>query len=166
MIGRHIKPRRREEFKHDVCILYADDVYQWVCHTMLAELEVKRGLKLFIRDRDQIPGDDKPPELYDTMDDSWKVVVILTAGFLTSDFASTTMSMCLSFITMTTPNRLMLIMDSNVNIPTNIDFFLESVHEENIYRYDITNGGADDPRFWNNVYSGITAPNDNMDRIR
>ncbi|XP_050394261.2 toll-like receptor 7 [Patella vulgata] len=165
MIGRYIKPRRREEFQYDVCILYADDVYQWVCHTMRAELEV-RGLKLFIRHRDEIPGKDKPVELYKTMDFSWKVVLILTPGFLASDFASTTMSIGLSFITLTTPNRLMLIMDSNVNIPTNIAFFLESVNEENIYRYDITNVFEDDPRFWNKIYHGIIAPNDNMDVIR
>ncbi|KAK6181145.1 hypothetical protein SNE40_009071 [Patella caerulea] len=159
MIGRYIKPRRREEFLYDVCILYADDVYQWVCHDLRAELELKRGLKLFIRHRDEIPGEDKPVELYNTMNSSWKVLQILTPGFLASEFASTTMSMCLSFITMTTPNRLMLIMDSNMNIPTNIDFFLESVNEENIYRYGINNGGANDPRFWNNIYHGITAAN-------
>ncbi|KAK6165407.1 hypothetical protein SNE40_022340 [Patella caerulea] len=166
MIGRYIKPRRREEFLYDVCILYADDVYQWVCHDLRAELEDRRGLKLFIRHRDEIPGEDKPVELYNTMNSSWRVALILTPGFLASEFASTTMSMCLSFITMTTPNRLMLIMDSNMNIPTNIDFFLESVNEENIYRYGIINGGPDDPFFWNNIYHGITAANNNIDMIR
>ncbi|XP_050419414.1 toll-like receptor 4 [Patella vulgata] len=162
MVGRYIKPRRREEFLYDVCILYADDVYQWVCHDLCVELGDRRGLKLFIRDRDEIPGEDKPVELYNTMDSSWRVLLILTPGFLVSEFASTTMSMCLSFITMTTPNRLMLIMDSNMNIPTNIDFFLESVNEENIYRYGINNRGADDPRFWNNIYHGITAANNRI----
>ncbi|XP_050403164.1 toll-like receptor 4 [Patella vulgata] len=43
MIGRYIKPRRREEFLYDVCILYADDVYQWVCHDLRVELELTRG---------------------------------------------------------------------------------------------------------------------------
>ncbi|KAK6195125.1 hypothetical protein SNE40_000613 [Patella caerulea] len=163
MIGRYIKPRRREEFLYDACIFYADDVYQWVCHTMRAEMELRRGLKLFIRDRDEIPGEDKPVELYNTMNSSWRVVLILTPGFLASEFASTTMSMCLSFITLNTPNRLMLIMDSNMNIPTNIDFFLESVNEENIYRCGTINDGPDDPRFWNNIYHGVTATNNNMD---
>ncbi|XP_055959413.1 toll-like receptor 7 isoform X2 [Patella vulgata] len=156
MIGRYVKAKKREEFLYDVCVLYADDVYQWVCHTLRDELEVRRGLKLYLRDRDEALGADKPTELYNTMESSWKVFLILTPGFLASDFSSSTMAMCLSFITLTTPNRLNLILDVNLNIPTNIDYFLESVNEENIYRYDINHMDANNPHFWNKIYHGIT----------
>ncbi|KAK6165325.1 hypothetical protein SNE40_022274 [Patella caerulea] len=157
MIGRYVKVKKREDFLYDVCVLYADDVYQWVCHTLRDELEVRRGLKLYLRDRDEVLGTDKPTELYNTMESSWKVVLILSPGFLASDFSLSTMSMCLSFITLTTPNRLNLIVDVNLNIPTNIDFFLESVNEENIYRYDINHVDANNPHFWNQIYHGVTA---------
>ncbi|KAK6165321.1 hypothetical protein SNE40_022269 [Patella caerulea] len=157
MIGRYVKVKKREDFLYDVCVLYADDVYQWVCHTLRDELEVRRGLKLYLRDRDEVLGADKPTELYNTMESSWKVVLILSPGFLASDFSLSTMSMCLSFITLTTPNRLNLIVDVNLNIPTNIDFFLESVNEENIYRYDINHVDANNPHFWNQIYHGVTA---------
>ncbi|XP_050418326.2 toll-like receptor 5 [Patella vulgata] len=159
MIGRYIQPKTREEFAYDVCVLYADDVYQWVCHNMYQELEVRRGLKLYLRHKDEPIGGDKPQELYNSMDSSWKVVLILTPGLLADVFSAYTMSVCLSFITLTTPNRLMLIIDKGMDIPTNIDYFLEAVNEENVYRYEINHLYDDDPQLWNNIYNGITARN-------
>ncbi|KAK6165666.1 hypothetical protein SNE40_022552 [Patella caerulea] len=159
MIGRYIQPKKREEFRYDVCVLYADDVYQWVCLGMYEELEKRRGLKLYLRDKDEPIGEDKPQELYNSMESSWKVVLILTPGFLADDFSVYAMSVCLSFITLTMPNRLMLIIDKDMDIPTNIDYFLEAANEENVYRYDINRGFDDDPQFWNNIYNGITARN-------
>ncbi|KAK6166028.1 hypothetical protein SNE40_022817 [Patella caerulea] len=126
---------------------------------MYEELEVRRGLKLYLRDKDEPLGGDKPQELYNSLDSSWKVVLILTPGFLADVFSAYTMSVCLSFITLTTPNRLMLIIDKDMNIPTNIDYFLEAVNEENVYRYEINHLFADDPQLWNNIYNGITARN-------
>ncbi|XP_050406647.1 toll-like receptor 4 [Patella vulgata] len=137
LIGQNIYPKKREEFIYDAFIIYTDSMSSWVCNELRNELETDRGIKLNLRDRDHIPGGSQAEDMLEAMRDSWKIVLILTVDFLKSDLAYFTMCNCLSFITLTTPHRLIVIIDDQLNIPTNIDFLLEAVTENNIVCVDL-----------------------------
>ncbi|KAK6182888.1 hypothetical protein SNE40_010471 [Patella caerulea] len=137
LIGQNIYPKKREEFIYDAFIIYTDSMSSWVCNELRNELETDRGIKLNLRDRDHIPGGSQAEDMLEAMRDSWKIVLILTVDFLKSDLAYFTMCNCLSSITLTTPHRLIVIIDDRLNIPSNIDFLLEAVTENNIVCFDL-----------------------------
>ncbi|KAK6168234.1 hypothetical protein SNE40_022102 [Patella caerulea] len=142
MIGQNIYPKRRDEFLYDAYIIYVDSVYSWVCNELRTELETNRKIKLNLRDRDHLPGGSRADDILEAVRDSWKIVLILTEDFLESDLAYFTMCSCLSAVTLTTPQRLIIIIDHQMRIPTNIDFLLEAVPQRNIITADIKTANA------------------------
>ncbi|KAK6195133.1 hypothetical protein SNE40_000619 [Patella caerulea] len=153
MIGQHIYPRKRKDFIYDAFIIYTDSISCWVCNELRTELETNRGIELNLRDRDHIPGGSMADDLLEAMRHSWKIVLILTEEFLRSNLAYFTMCNCLSSITLTTPHRLIIIIDDQMNIPTNIDFLLEAVSEDNILYVNLQYGLTDE--FWGKLSTEI-----------
>ncbi|XP_050396523.1 toll-like receptor 4 isoform X2 [Patella vulgata] len=153
MVGQHIYPRKRGDFVYDAFIIYTDSISCWVCNQLRTELETNRGIELNLRDRDHIPGGSMADDLLEAMRHSWKIVLILTEDFLRSNLAYFTMCNCLSSITLTTPHRLIIIIDHQMNIPTNIDFLLEAVSEDNILYVNLQNGLTDE--FWEKLAKNI-----------
>ncbi|XP_050408757.1 toll-like receptor 4 [Patella vulgata] len=137
MIGQNIYPKKRNEFLYDAYIIYTDSIYSWVCNELRTELETNRKIKLNIRDRDHLPGGSHADDILEAVRDSWKIILILTEDFLKSDLAYFTMCNCLSAMTLTTPQRLIIVIDHQMTIPTNIDFVLEAVSQRNIITADI-----------------------------
>ncbi|KAK6195823.1 hypothetical protein SNE40_001175 [Patella caerulea] len=134
MIGQNIFPKKRNEFLYDAYIIYTDSICSWVCNELRTELETNRNIKLNLRDRDHLPGGSHADDILEAIRDSWKIVLILTEDFLKGDLAYFTMCNCLSAITLTTPQRLIIVIDHRMRIPTNIDFLLESVSQRNIVK--------------------------------
>ncbi|KAK6179492.1 hypothetical protein SNE40_011840 [Patella caerulea] len=137
MIGQNIYPKKRNEFLYDAYIIYTDSIISWVFNELRIELETSGKIKLNLRDRDHVPGGCLADDILEAVRDSWKVVLILTEDFLKSDLAYFTMCNCLSAITLTTPQRLIIVIDHQMRIPTNIDFLLEAVPQRNIITVDI-----------------------------
>ncbi|XP_071114803.1 toll-like receptor 4 [Haliotis cracherodii] len=76
------KPLRRTNFPNDAYIGYSDCDYQYICHTMREHLEDRHGVKLFLKDRDTIPGGQIADDIINGIDSSWKTVLILTQSFV------------------------------------------------------------------------------------
>ncbi|KAK6195733.1 hypothetical protein SNE40_001096 [Patella caerulea] len=142
MIGQNIYPKERNEFLYDAYIIYTDSIYSWVCNELRTEIETNRKIKLNLRDRDHLPGGSHADDILEAIRDSWKIVLILTEDFLKSDLAYFTMCNCLSAITLTTPQRLIIVIDHQMTIPTNIDFMLEAVSQRNIITANIETTNA------------------------
>ncbi|KAK6195292.1 hypothetical protein SNE40_000753 [Patella caerulea] len=158
MIGKNVYPKKRYDFVYDAFIIYTDSISGWVCNELRNELETNRGIKLNLRDRDHLPGGSRADDLLEAIRDSWKIVLILTEDFLRSDLAYFTMCNCLSSVTLTTPNRLIVLIDHQVNITTNLDFLLEAVTEDNILHVDLR-----DPliiAFWDRISNVIKSKED------
>ncbi|KAK6195288.1 hypothetical protein SNE40_000749 [Patella caerulea] len=158
LIGKNIYPKKREDFKYDAFIIHTDSISGWVCNELRKELETNRGIKLNLRDRDHLPGGSRADDLSDAIRDSWKIVLILTEEFLRSDLAYFTMCNCLSSITLTTPQRLIVLIDHQINLTANLDFLLEAVTEDNILHVDLR-----DPltiAFWDRISHAIKLKND------
>ncbi|XP_050390027.2 toll-like receptor 4 [Patella vulgata] len=137
MIGKNIYPKKRDDFVYDAFIIYTDSISGWVCNELRNELETNRGIKLNLRDRDHIPGGSQADDLLEAIRDSWKIVLILTEEFLRSDLAYFAMCNCLSSVTLTTPQRLIVLIDHQTNITANLDFLLEAVNEDSILYVDL-----------------------------
>ncbi|KAK6195298.1 hypothetical protein SNE40_000758 [Patella caerulea] len=137
MIGKNVYPKKRNDFVYDAFIIYTDSISGWVCNELRNELETNRGIKLNLRDRDHLPGGSRADDLLDAIRDSWKIVLILTEDFLRSDLAYFTMCNCLSSVTLTTPQRLIVLIDHQINLTANLDFFLETVTEDSILYVDL-----------------------------
>ncbi|XP_050409343.1 toll-like receptor 4 [Patella vulgata] len=137
MIGQNMYPKKRNEFLYDAYVIYTDSIYSWVCNKLRTELETNRKIKLNLRDRDHLPGGSHADDILEAVRDSWKIVLILTEDFLKSDLAYFTMCNCLSAITLTTPQRLIIVIDHQLRIPANVDFLIEAVSQRNIITADI-----------------------------
>ncbi|XP_067674942.1 toll-like receptor 4 [Haliotis asinina] len=76
------KPLKRVDFPNDAYIGYSDVDYQYVCHTVREHLEDRHGVKLFLKDRDTIPGGQIADDIISGIDSSWKTVLVLTQSFI------------------------------------------------------------------------------------
>ncbi|XP_046581675.1 toll-like receptor 4 [Haliotis rubra] len=77
-----VRPLRRFDFPNDAYIGYSDVDYQYVCHTVRELLEDRHGFKLFLKDRDTIPGGQIADDIINGIDSSWKTVLIITQSFV------------------------------------------------------------------------------------
>ncbi|XP_071114801.1 toll-like receptor 4 [Haliotis cracherodii] len=77
-----VRPLKRLDFPYDAYIGYSDCNYQYICHTMREHLEDRLGVKLFLKDRDTIPGGQIADDIINGIDSSWKTLLILTQSFV------------------------------------------------------------------------------------
>ncbi|XP_048240283.1 decorin-like [Haliotis rufescens] len=76
------KSLTRNDFPNDAYIGYSDNDYQYICHTVRDHLENQNGIKLFLKDRDTIPGGEIAEDIIDGIDSSWKILLALSQSFL------------------------------------------------------------------------------------
>ncbi|XP_046581575.1 toll-like receptor 4 [Haliotis rubra] len=76
------KSPKRTDFPNDAYIGYSDVDYQYICHTVREHLEDRHGVKLFLKDRDTIPGGQIADDIISGIDSSWKTVLVLTQSFI------------------------------------------------------------------------------------
>ncbi|XP_046346285.2 toll-like receptor 4 [Haliotis rufescens] len=86
------KPPKRTDFPNDAYIGYSDCDYQYICHTMREHLEDRHGVKLFLKDRDSIPGGQIADDIINGIDSSWKTLLILSRSFLEDQWCSFTVN--------------------------------------------------------------------------
>ncbi|XP_071114806.1 toll-like receptor 4 [Haliotis cracherodii] len=77
-----LKSLTRNDFPNDAYIGYSDNDYQYICHTVRDHLENQNGIKLFLKDRDTIPGGEIAEDIIDGIDSSWKILLALSQSFL------------------------------------------------------------------------------------
>jgi hypothetical protein len=83
-------PRYNHQF--DVFISYSDQDYDWVINTLYLEL-TKRDVKMSLPEKDFIPGFSKADEMLRCIDNSRKVMFVVSEMFLLSGWESYTVQM-------------------------------------------------------------------------
>ncbi|XP_067657908.1 toll-like receptor 4 [Haliotis asinina] len=73
-----------DDFQYDVFVSYASSDRRFVIDSLLPELETKRELRVWIHDRDSIPGDQIADTIVDVVRKSRKTLVLVSPSFLVS----------------------------------------------------------------------------------
>ena len=81
-----------QSFQFDAFVTYAEEDYRLACHTFYQVLR-NRGLKISLPDKDFLPGLSKTEQMLQCIDDSRKVVFIVTENFLENGWSSYTVQM-------------------------------------------------------------------------
>ncbi|XP_046577999.1 toll-like receptor 4 [Haliotis rubra] len=106
---------RRQDFKYDIFIYYSEhDDYQWVCTTFLQKVEVEKGLRLCIPDRDFDVGVCAAEEIINCIHNSWKTVLYVTETFLQDEMCSFTLSSGVYACNNNMPKRLILLYSDTI----------------------------------------------------
>ena len=87
-LRRHI--RRNQKYvqlieKYHAFLSYESSNYEWPAHTLLDTLEAK-GFRLCVPDRDFTPGTDEVDNIIDSIDNSKRMIFVLTRDFLGNDW--------------------------------------------------------------------------------
>ncbi|XP_046577995.1 uncharacterized protein LOC124285767 [Haliotis rubra] len=86
----------------------------WVCTTFLQKVEVQRGLRLCIPDRDFDVGVCAAEEIINCIHNSWKTVLYVTETFLQDEMCSFTLSSGVYACNNNMPKRLMLLYSDTI----------------------------------------------------
>ncbi|XP_067661908.1 toll-like receptor 3 [Haliotis asinina] len=106
---------RRQDFKYDIFIYYSQyENYQWVCTTFLQKVEVERGLRLCIPDRDFDVGVCTAEEIINCIHNSWKTVLYVTVSFLQDEMCSFTLSSGVYACNDNMPKRLIIVYSDTI----------------------------------------------------
>ncbi|KAH9503896.1 hypothetical protein Btru_064097 [Bulinus truncatus] len=70
-----------EKFQYDAYIVYEDELLQFIVKDFVKELEVKRGHKLLLADRDIMPGTFMASTIFSAVQNSYKTVPVVTPDF-------------------------------------------------------------------------------------
>ncbi|XP_061187160.1 toll-like receptor 1 [Saccostrea echinata] len=76
-----------KQFQFDAFVSYAEEDYHLACTTLYREL-VRLGFQISLPDKDFIPGISKAEQLLQCIDDSRKVIIVVTENFLESGWDS------------------------------------------------------------------------------
>lgn len=80
------KQREIEGSEHDIYLLYADEDYYWIQHTLLTGLE-RRGFRVFDYNRDSVGGTPRAETIERAMSRSHRVLILFTQLFCEDDDA-------------------------------------------------------------------------------
>ncbi|KAH9503897.1 hypothetical protein Btru_064098 [Bulinus truncatus] len=70
-----------ENFQYDAYIVYEDKLVQFIFKDFVKELEVKRGHKLLLADRDIMPGTFMTSAIFSAVQNSYKTILVVTPDF-------------------------------------------------------------------------------------
>ncbi|XP_078341103.1 toll-like receptor 4 [Crassostrea virginica] len=87
-----MRTRYSQSFQFDAFVTYAEEDYNLACHTISHVLS-NRGLKISLPDKDFLPGLSKVEQMLQCIDDSRKVVFVVTEKFLENGWSSYTVQM-------------------------------------------------------------------------
>ncbi|KAK7497244.1 hypothetical protein BaRGS_00011538, partial [Batillaria attramentaria] len=126
---------RREEFRKDVYVGYADADWELACLRLPACLEERHGVRLLLRDFEEVPGSIRAENIVTHIDDSWKVLLLVTPNFGRDEWlCGFTVHQAQRSITDTMPDRVIVVfMEDPAHLPpmVSLERLLRMVPERN-----------------------------------
>ena len=77
-----------DSYEFDAFISYSNKDYEWVINTLYKRMTEEMNMKVSIHDKDFIPGRDIAHEILRCIDNSRKVIFVLTRNYLKSDWTN------------------------------------------------------------------------------
>nr|KAG5689581.1 hypothetical protein BaRGS_021102 [Batillaria attramentaria] len=118
-VMKRLRLPRREHFRRDAYVGYADADWEFACMTLPACLEERHGVRLLLRDREELPGSIRAESILQHIDDSWKVLLLVTRDFAMDEWLSGfTVIQAQRSITDTMPDRVIVVfMEDPARLP-------------------------------------------------
>ncbi|KAK7114074.1 hypothetical protein V1264_000198 [Littorina saxatilis] len=85
-------------FRFDLFVSYAEEDVSWVRSHLLPELELGQGVRLCIHQRDFTPGQNIVDNIYQSVQDSRKVLMVFSRHFARSQWCQFELALCLSHV--------------------------------------------------------------------
>ncbi|XP_041361985.1 toll-like receptor 2 [Gigantopelta aegis] len=103
---------RREDFRYDVFIGYADNDCDFAYMQLREILEERFHYRVYLHDRDSELGGSRAISILDGVKNSWKMVLVLSQNFVTNDWSIYTMhAVALYAASGRIPKRLVILLD-------------------------------------------------------
>lgn len=83
-------------YRYDLFVSYAEEDMSWILQHLLPTLEGGQGLRLCIHQRDFIPGQNIVDNIFQSVEDSRKVLMVFSKSFARSQWCQFELSLCLN----------------------------------------------------------------------
>ncbi|KAK7481408.1 hypothetical protein BaRGS_00027364 [Batillaria attramentaria] len=157
-VMKRLRLPRREHFRRDAYVGYADADWEFACLMLPACLEERHGVSLLLRDREELPGSIRAESIVEHIDDSWKVMLLVTRDFARDEWAcGFTVQQAQRSITDTMPDRVIVVlMEDPARLPpmASLERLLRMVPERNVM-YVHKDTPPHDPQ-WDRLAMAIT----------
>ncbi|KAK7481393.1 hypothetical protein BaRGS_00027349 [Batillaria attramentaria] len=157
-VMKRLRLPHREHFRRDAYVGYADADWVFACLMLPACLEERHGVSLLLRDREELPGSIRAESIVEHIDDSWKVMLLVTRDFARDEWAcGFTVQQAQRSITDTMPDRVIVVfMDDPARLPpmASLERLLRMVPERNVM-YVHKDTSPHDPQ-WDRLAMAIT----------
>nr|KAG5695319.1 hypothetical protein BaRGS_006543 [Batillaria attramentaria] len=157
-VMKRLRLPRREHFRRDAYVGYADADVEFACLTLPTCLEERHGVRLLLREREELPGSVRAESIVEHIDDSWKVLLLVTRDFAMDEWAcGFTVQQAQRSITDTMPDRVIVVfMEGPARLPpmASLERLLRMVPERNVM-YVHKDTPPHDPQ-WNRLATVIT----------
>ncbi|XP_070186161.1 toll-like receptor 2 type-2 [Littorina saxatilis] len=91
-------PRQGYHFRYDLFVSYAEEDVSWLRRHLIPELEGRQGVKLCVHQRDFTPGQNIVDNIYQSVQDSRKVLMVFSKHFARSQWCQFELALCLSHV--------------------------------------------------------------------
>ncbi|KAK7473690.1 hypothetical protein BaRGS_00035087 [Batillaria attramentaria] len=135
-VMKRLRLPRREHFRRDAYVGYADADWEFACMTLTTCLEERHGVRLLLRDREELPGSIRAESILEHIDDSWKVLLLVTHDFAMDEWlCGFTVQQAQRSITDTMPDRVIVVfLEDPARLPpmASLERLLRMVPERNV----------------------------------
>ncbi|XP_046556584.1 toll-like receptor 4 [Haliotis rubra] len=135
-MGRGIQRVNRQDFNKDAYIAHSDQELQFVMQDLRIGLEEILGLKLILPDRDFLPGPFVADHVVESINRSWKTVLVVSDDFLDDPWSYFIIKSTTYYISNLNPNRVILLLVGDVNHGRLPELLLNVTDEEDIIQLD------------------------------
>ena len=143
---------QRCDFQYDAFVGCTDSGKHFVCKDMVRNLEITRKLKLYLRNRDILPGEHIVDGIMQGITGSWKTVFVLTQNRDEDQWMTFAVKAGVYNTTDLRTDRVLVLVHSEYDqqIP---DAILRVIDEDSIFRF--TPETTDRDPMWNHLYQAI-----------
>ena len=114
----------------------SDEDYRFVYGLLRYVLERRAGLRLFLAEREVLPGHLIAEGIVEGVQASWRSVFLLTEAFLGDEWGDFKTAMALRSLAREVPDRLLLLLADNLSPARIPEMLLNVVSEEDIFSVD------------------------------
>ncbi|XP_041347236.1 toll-like receptor 2 [Gigantopelta aegis] len=143
LLGSPYRLPQRRDFPFAIYVGYCDSDYMFVYRTIYQSLEVLGGLRLYLQEREILPGHGITEGIIEGINTSWKTLLIVTRDFIQDPCSFLKIRTCVFAVSEATPRRVILLIVGDVcaaDIPGEI---LTVVHEHDILTIPSTEASED-----------------------
>ncbi|XP_071078590.1 toll-like receptor 4 [Haliotis cracherodii] len=152
LLGRGAQIVTRDAFQKDAYIAHCEQDNNLACNGIGMVLKQRYMLRLILS-HDCLPGHMVIKHVVDSVNDSWKTVLVVTENFLDDDWSYFTMQIAANAVTSTNPSRVILLLIGRINEALLPDFLLSVVSEDNIFH--LKNIPDEESEEWTHIQNRI-----------